>query len=127
MAHRVMVVEDEPENRLFIGLMLRTEGYDIVEAEDGRDALDKVATEEPDLILSDWNMPNMSGLELTRYFRSRDDAKNIPMLIVTTRSVKEDIMAAVQAGANNYVVKPFTPQVLKDKIDSVLSTKASAH
>jgi len=62
-------------------------------------------------------MPNMSGLEFVKSLRGRPDGKSVPVLMVTTRSVKEDILQAAQAGVNNYVVKPFTPQVLKEKID----------
>ncbi len=71
-------------------------------------------------------MPNMSGLDLTRALRAHADGKSVPILMVTTRSVKEDIIAAVQAGVNNYIVKPFTPQVLKEKIDAILSGTAAA-
>jgi two-component system chemotaxis response regulator CheY len=66
-------------------------------------------------------MPNMSGLDFVKNLRSLDHGKNVPILMVTTRSVREDIVAAAQAGVNNYVVKPFTPQVLKEKIDAVFA------
>lgn len=69
-------------------------------------------------------MPNMTGLEFVRALRERPDGSEVPVLMVTTRSMKADIVAAVQAGANHYVVKPFTPQVLKEKIDNVLESAA---
>ena len=66
-------------------------------------------------------MPTMTGIDLARALRAQDNGKTVPILMVTTRSVREDIVAAVEAGVNNYIVKPFTPQVLKEKIDQVLS------
>jgi two-component system chemotaxis response regulator CheY len=66
-------------------------------------------------------MPNVSGIDLARALRAHPDGKSVPILMVTTRSVKEDIIAAIEAGVNNYIVKPFTPQVLKEKIEAVLS------
>ena len=77
-------------------------------------------------VITDWNMPTMSGIDLARSLRAHTEGKTVPILMVTTRSVKEDIMAAIQAGVNNYIVKPFTPQVLKEKIDAVLSGQAAA-
>jgi two-component system chemotaxis response regulator CheY len=71
-------------------------------------------------VITDWNMPNMSGIDFARALRSRADGKQIPILMITTRSVREDILAAVEAGVNNYILKPFTPPVLKEKIDQVL-------
>ncbi len=71
-------------------------------------------------------MPNMGGLDFVRALRQREDAKEVPIRMVTTRSVREDIVQAAQAGVNNYVVKPFTPQVLKEKIDAVFGALESA-
>ena len=123
---KFLVVDDSVTMRRILVNSLQRIGYnDIVEAGDGREALDKFDATIA-FVITDWNMPNMSGLELARGLRARPEGKDVPMLMVTTRSVKEDIMAAVQAGVNNYIVKPFTPQVLKDKIDAVLSAKAPA-
>jgi two-component system chemotaxis response regulator CheY len=69
-------------------------------------------------------MPNMSGIDFARAVRARADGKQVPILMVTTRSMREDILAAVEAGVNNYILKPFTPPVLKEKIDQVLSVAA---
>jgi two-component system chemotaxis response regulator CheY len=79
-----------------------------------------------DFVITDWNMPNMGGLDFVKALRGRADGKQVPILMVTTRSVKEDILQAAQAGVNNYVVKPFTPQVLKEKIDQVLGVAEGA-
>ena len=85
---------------------------------DGLEALEQVRR-VVGFVITDWNMPNMSGTRLRRALRARTDRpKTVPILMVTTRSVREDILAAVEAGVNNYIVKPFTPPVLKEKIDS---------
>jgi two-component system chemotaxis response regulator CheY len=102
---------------------LKTFGIeDIVEAEDGQDALAKLKENKIDFVITDWNMPNMNGLDLTKTIRSSEQWKNLPILMVTTRGLKEDIIQALQAKVNNYIVKPFTPQVLKEKILAILKT-----
>lgn len=123
---KILVVDDSATMRRILVNSLQRIGYnENVEAGDGREALDKFDA-SIQFVITDWNMPNMSGLDLTRALRSHPDGKSVPILMVTTRSVKEDIIAAVQAGVNNYIVKPFTPQVLKEKIDGVLSGAAAA-
>lgn len=117
---KFLVVDDSVTMRRIIVNSLQRIGYaDCVEASDGREALEKFDA-TVGFVITDWNMPNMSGLEFVRVLRARPDGK-LPVLMVTTRSVKEDIVAAIEAGVNNYVVKPFTPQVLKDKIDAILA------
>jgi len=117
---KFLVVDDSVTMRRIIVNSLQRIGYaDCVEASDGREALEKFDA-TVGFVITDWNMPNMSGLEFVRALRTRPDGK-LPVLMVTTRSVKEDIVAAIEAGVNNYVVKPFTPQVLKDKIDAILA------
>jgi two-component system chemotaxis response regulator CheY len=99
---------------------LHSFGYDnIVEAEDGLDAYNKLQAEPVDFVVTDWNMPNMNGLELTKAIRGNNKFASLPILMVTTRGLKQDIIEALQARVNNYVVKPFTPQVLKEKIDAI--------
>ena len=115
------MVDDSPTMRRIVINALKTFGHnDIVEAEDGQDALNKLLAESFEFVITDWNMPNMTGLELTKAIRSTDSLKNLPILMVTTRGLKQDIIEALQAKVNNYVVKPFTPQVLKEKLDAVL-------
>jgi two-component system chemotaxis response regulator CheY len=102
---------------------LREIGYtDVIEAGDGVDALEKLEQETVDFVITDWNMPNMNGLELTRAIRNHNRLNNLPILMVTTRGMKEDVIAAMQARVNNYIVKPFTPEVLRDKINLILKT-----
>ena len=122
---KFLVVDDSPTMRRIVNNSLKGLGYtDVVEAEDGKDALAKI--EGIEFIITDWNMPNMTGLEFTRAVRGDDKYKNIPILMVTTRGVKEDIVEALQAKVNNYVVKPFTPTVLKEKIDQILKSMTPA-
>ncbi len=123
---KFLVVDDSVTMRRILVNSLQRIGYqECVEAGDGREALEKFDA-SVGFIITDWNMPNMSGLEFARALRARPDGGKVPLLMVTTRSVKEDIVAAVQAGVNNYVVKPFTPQVLKDKIDAILAGSSQA-
>ena len=123
MDRKFLVVDDSVTMRRIVVNTLKTLGYNhYVEAEDGKDALEKLNTDlNINFVITDWNMPVMSGLELTKAIRGDDRTKGLPILMVTTRGVKEDIVQALQARVSNYVVKPFTPQILKDKIDLVLS------
>ncbi|MCB9248074.1 MAG: response regulator [Ignavibacteriales bacterium] len=123
MNRKFLVVDDSVTMRRIVVNTLKSIGYDqFVEAQDGKDALDKLVSDtEINFVITDWNMPVMSGLELTKAIRSADSTKALPILMVTTRGVKEDIVQALQAKVSNYVVKPFTPQILKDKIDLILS------
>lgn len=118
---KILVVDDSATMRRILVNSLHRIGYsECVEASDGREAVERLDA-SVQFIITDWNMPNMSGLELTRALRAHPEWKSIPILMVSTRSVKEDIMTAIQAGVNNYIVKPFTPQVLKEKIDAEVS------
>ena len=123
---RVLVVDDSATMRRILVNSLQRIGYaDCVEAADGQEA---IARFDPSIsfVITDWNMPNMSGIELTRTLRATPDGKSVPILMVSTRSVKEDIMAAIRAGVNNYIVKPFTPQLLQEKIEAVLNGQSAA-
>lgn len=118
---RFLVVDDSPTMRRIVINALSTFGFkDVVEAEDGKEALAQLHSEKVDFVITDWNMPNMTGLELTKAIRADDSLKHLPILMVTTRGLKADIIEALKAKANNYVVKPFTPQVLKEKIAAIL-------
>lgn len=118
---KFLVVDDSATMRRIIVNSLQRIGYsDCVEAADGAEALAHFSA-DIGFIITDWNMPNMTGVDFVRALRARDDGKSVHVLMVTTRSVRDDIVAAVEAGVNNYVVKPFTPQVLKEKIDALLT------
>ncbi|MCB0262537.1 MAG: response regulator [Calditrichaeota bacterium] len=121
---KFLVVDDSPTMRRIVNNALGRIGYtDVVEAEDGRDGMAKLSIEEIDFIITDWNMPNMNGLQFTKTVRTSSDYAGLPILMVTTRSGKEDVLEALQARVNNYITKPFTPQVLKEKIDQILQSR----
>lgn len=122
MALKFLVVDDSATMRRIVGNSLRNLGFNnFVEAENGKDALEKLQdVTDINFVITDWNMPVLSGLDLTKAIRSNDKFKHLPILMVTTRGVKEDILEALQNKVNNYVIKPFTPQILKEKIDQVL-------
>ena len=122
---KFLVVDDSATMRRIVINSLQRIGFsDTVEAGDGQDALAKFDSSIK-FVITDWNMPNMSGTEFTKVLRSREDGRHVPILMVTARSVKEDILTAMEAGVNNYIVKPFTPQVLKEKIDALLPAAAA--
>lgn len=123
---KFLIVDDSATMRRIVANSLQRIGFqDFEEAGNGVEALAKF-NDSFEFVITDWNMPNMSGLEFVKSLRGRTDGKSVPVLMVTTRSVKEDILQAAQAGVNNYVVKPFTPQVLKEKIDQVLGVAEGA-
>ena len=124
---KFLVVDDSATMRRIVVNSLQRIGFtNCVEAGDGREALEKF-DESVTFVITDWNMPNMSGTELARALRARTDGgQTVPILMVTARSVKEDILTAMESGVNNYVVKPFTPQVLKEKIDALLGAPTAS-
>lgn len=122
---KFLVVDDSATMRRIVVNSLHRIGYSqTVEAGDGQEALDRFDA-SISFVITDWNMPNMGGTEFTRALRARPDGATVPVLMVTARSVKEDILTAMEAGVNNYIVKPFTPQVLKEKIDALLPAVAA--
>ena len=117
---RFLVVDDSPTMRRIVINALKTIGFQtIVEAENGCQGLEKLETEQIDFVITDWNMPAMSGLDMTIAIRADEKTKNIPILMITTRGNKEDILSALKAKVNNYLVKPFTPEGLKEKINAI--------
>jgi two-component system chemotaxis response regulator CheY len=125
---KFLVVDDSATMRRIVVNSLQRIGFsECVEAGDGREALEKYDPAAVDFVITDWNMPNMSGTDLAKALPARsDDGRQVPILMVTARSVKEDILTAMEAGVNNYIVKPFTPQVLKEKIDALLTAPAAS-
>ena len=119
---KILAVDDSPTMRRIIINTLKRAGYkEVVEATDGKDAIAKMKVEEVNFVITDWNMPEMDGLTFVTKLRSMEEYKSIPILMVTTRSVKDDIVDALKAGVNNYIVKPFTPDTLKQKIEQILA------
>jgi len=118
---KILVVDDFATMRKIVRNLLRQLGYqDIDEAEDGMIALKKLRAGKYDMVICDWNMPNMTGIELLRELRNDDKLKGIPFLMVTAEANKENVIEAVKAGVSNYIVKPFTADTLGGKIEAIL-------
>jgi two-component system chemotaxis response regulator CheY len=123
---KCLVVDDSNITRRILVNSLRSIGFtEILEATDGKQALELCST-DVEIILTDWNMPGMAGVDLVRNLRGRPDLQNIPVLLVTARTAKEDVIEAASAGVNGYVIKPFTPEVLRQKIEETLDRSPNA-
>ena len=120
---KFLVVDDSLTMRRIVVNALKTQGFDeVIEASDGKDAVAKILSEGAQFVITDWNMPEMNGLDLAKWLRTNPQYENIPILMITTRGNKDDVIEAMKARVNNYIVKPFTPQGLKEKIDQILKT-----
>ncbi|MEZ5420317.1 MAG: response regulator [Vicinamibacterales bacterium] len=118
---RFLVVDDSSTMRRIIINTLNKLGYtECREAGNGREGLDQLTANPVDIVITDWNMPEMSGVEFARAIRANDATKAVPILMVTTNAAEGDIVEALKAGVSNYVVKPFTPATIKEKIEAVL-------
>ncbi len=93
---------------------------DIIEAENGVDALEKLEGRQIDLVVTDWNMPEMNGAELVKTLREMPPYAEVPIIMVITRGMQNDVMTAMKLGVNGYIIKPFTPEILQDKLRTVL-------
>ena len=117
---KFLVVDDFSTMRRIVKNILKQLGYEnIEEAEDGAQAYSKLKSGNFEFVVSDWNMPNMDGLELLKKIRSDDQLKHLPVLMVTAEAEKDKVITAIQAGVSNYIVKPFTAEVLKEKMDRI--------
>ncbi|MBE9532396.1 MAG: chemotaxis response regulator CheY [Proteobacteria bacterium] len=118
---KILLVDDFSTMRRIIKNLLKDIGYtNVEEAADGNLALDMLKSDTFEFVISDWNMPNMTGIELLKAVRADDNLKGVPFLMVTAEAKPENVTEALQAGVNNYIVKPFTSAVLKEKIDKIL-------
>ncbi len=117
----VLIVDDFLTMRRIVRKILRDLQFEnIIEAEDGSAAVEVLSTNKIDLIVSDWNMPKMTGLELLKYVRSQESTKDLPFLMVTAEAQKENIVEAVKAKVSNYIVKPFTAAILEEKLGKIV-------
>ena len=122
---RFLVVDDFSTMRRIIRNLLKELGFNNVEeAEDGAMALKELRESSFDFVVSDWNMPNMDGLTMLQNVRADETLKDIPVLMVTAEAKKENIIAAAQAGASGYIVKPFTAATLDEKLNKILQNMA---
>jgi two-component system chemotaxis response regulator CheY len=123
---KILVVDDSSTMRRIIKNTLNRLGYkDLFEAENGAQAWEVLQQNDGiNVLVTDWNMPEMNGLELVQKVRAEEKYVDMPIIMVTTEGGKGEVITALKAGVNNYIVKPFTPQVLKEKLEAVLGTSA---
>jgi len=120
---KILIVDDSSTMRRIIGNVVMQLGFsrdDFDEAEDGLKAWKQLVETQYDIILTDWNMPNMNGLELVKKVRAEGNHQKTPIIMITTEGGKGEVVTALKAGVNNYIVKPFSAEVLKEKLDGVL-------
>ncbi|MDR6643260.1 two-component system, chemotaxis family, response regulator CheY [Luteibacter sp. 22Crub2.1] len=126
---KILVVDDFSTMRRIVRNLLVELGFTntlIQEAEDGNAALALLRSQPIDLVVTDWNMPNMTGIDLLRAIRADAGLKSLPVLMVTAENNRDQIIAAAQSGVNGYVVKPFTAVTLKEKLDKIFERLAAA-
>ena len=122
----ILIVEDEQPIRDMVAFGLKRAGFDVLEAEDSRAARAQVADRRPDLMLIDWMLPDMSGLELTRLIKRDKDTREIPIIMLTARALEQDKVAGLDSGADDYIIKPFSARELIARIRAVLRRGAGA-
>ncbi|MGL5631564.1 MAG: phosphate regulon transcriptional regulator PhoB [Azovibrio sp.] len=124
MSVHILVVEDEPAIQELIAANLKLAGYSVLRAEDGEQAIALVRDKVPDLILLDWMLPGVSGVQLAKRFRGDERTHDVPIIMLTARSEEMDKVAGLEAGADDYVTKPFSPKELMARIQAVLRRRA---
>jgi two-component system chemotaxis response regulator CheY len=120
---RLLIVDDSSTMRRIIGNVVQQLGVskdNFDEAEDGVKAWELLEQNQYDIVLTDWNMPNMNGLQLVKKIRSEGNHQGIPIIMITTEGGKSEVITALKAGVNNYIVKPFSAEILKEKLDGVV-------
>lgn len=123
----LLIIDDSGVMRKVLKYHLSGIGYsNVVEAVNGAEGLKKLSEQKVDLIFCDWNMPEMNGLQFIQAVKSKETYQNIPLIMVTTISTQDEVVAALEAGARTYITKPFTKDDLKAKIDSVLEAGSSS-
>jgi len=126
MSMKVLVVDDFATMRKIVRNILKQIGFtNIVEADDGANALSIIKEDKIDFVVTDWNMPNMTGLELLRNIRATEKAKNTPVLMVTAEGLADNVVDAVKAGVDNYIVKPFTAETVQAKIEQIFAKRSA--
>lgn len=115
---KILIVDDSRTMRRIVkNVLLRLEFKNVVESDDGLDAWEKYQANKFDIVLTDWNMPS-PGIDLVKKIRKEN--KDIPIIMITTEGGKREVIIALKAGVNNYIIKPFTPVILKDKLEEIL-------
>jgi len=124
--HKILVVEDEADIRELLRYSLTQEGYAVEEAADGAEALDRIERRAPDLVLLDLMLPRMSGLELCRKLRANSETARMPVIVVTAKSAEVDRILGLEMGADDYVVKPFSPREVVARVKALLRRASAA-
>jgi DNA-binding response OmpR family regulator len=119
---KILIAEDEPDIRELITLTLQFSGYKVVSVKDGAEAVNVAQTDDFDLILMDVRMPRMTGYEACRILRTIDSTKEIPIIFLSAKGQESEVQAGLEAGADQYILKPFAPDMLTRKIKEVLNS-----
>ena len=122
----VLVADDEEDIRALVAFRLKRAGYDVITAADGAEALTLATTRLPDLIVLDMMMPKATGLEVTRSLREQDSTRDIPVILLTARAQEADVASGFEAGADDYVKKPFSPMDLQLRVQALLERRPIA-
>jgi DNA-binding response OmpR family regulator len=122
----VLVADDEEDIRALVAFRLERAGYEVITAADGEEALTLAKTRLPDLAVLDMMMPKATGLEVTRSLRAQDTTKDIPVILLTARAQEADVASGFEAGADDYVKKPFSPKDLQSRIQTLLERRPAA-
>lgn len=120
MTKKILIADDEPTLRLLVSSTLEDERFEIIQAVDGADALEKANKEHPDLLILDLMMPNMSGLDVCRAIKSADTAQKPKIIVLTAKGQEKDVKDAIKAGADSYLKKPFSPLELLNTVEEAL-------
>jgi DNA-binding response OmpR family regulator len=122
----VLVADDEDDIRALVSFRLKRAGYEVITAADGEEALLLATTRLPDLVVLDMMMPKATGLEVTRSMRALEATKDIPVILLTARAQEGDVVRGFEAGADDYVKKPFSPQDLQARVQALLERSAAS-
>ncbi len=122
----ILIVEDEPAIRAMIATALSMSNYDVIEAESGPQAFEAMYHQKPDLMLLDWMLPSMSGIEILRRMKREEYAENIPVIMLTAKTTEENLLQGLKTGADDYIAKPFSPRELLARIEAVLRRSRKA-
>ncbi len=118
---KILIADDNRQIRLLVNVALRNGGYEIIEAEDGEDTLEKAVAQRPDLILLDVTMPKLDGFEVLRFLRKRPETTDCHVVMLTTAAQRRDVERARQEGAEDYITKPFEAHELREAVERLLS------
>ncbi|MGH2594281.1 MAG: response regulator transcription factor [Anaerolineae bacterium] len=120
MATKVLVAEDDTDIRNLIAFSLRFGGFEVVEASNGQEAVERTLAEKPDLVLMDVRMPKVTGYEACRQLKARDETKHIPVIFLSAKGQETEIQQGLDAGAEDYILKPFAPDELANRVREVV-------